>query len=58
MLAFDVDLYITGEYVLKVSENLMVKRGSKKEDIKVITSHPQPIVNVHVLSATNSPMLQ
>ncbi len=43
MLAFDVDLYITGEYVLKVSENLMVKRGSKKEDIKVITSHPQPI---------------
>ena len=42
-LAFDVDLYITGEYILHISENLMVKKGSKKEDIKIITSHPQPI---------------
>ena len=43
MIAFNAELYITGEYVLKVSENLMVKRGAKKEDIKIITSHPQPI---------------
>ncbi|MCH5210376.1 MAG: prephenate dehydratase [Oscillospiraceae bacterium] len=42
-LAFDVDLYITGEYILHISENLMVKKGTKKEDIKIITSHPQPI---------------
>ena len=42
-LAFDVDLYITGEYILHISENLMVKKGVKKEDIKIITSHPQPI---------------
>ncbi|MCC8160696.1 MAG: prephenate dehydratase [Oscillospiraceae bacterium] len=42
-LAFDVNLYITGEHILHVSENLMVKKGVKKEDIKVITSHPQPI---------------
>ncbi len=42
-LAFDVDLYITGEYILHISQNLMVKRGTKKEDIKIITSHPQPI---------------
>ena len=42
-LAFDVDLFITGEYILRISENLMVKKGAKKEDIKVITSHPQPI---------------
>lgn len=42
-LAFDVDLYITGEYILHISENLMVKSGTKKEDIKIITSHPQPI---------------
>lgn len=42
-LAFDVNLYITGEYVLRVSQNLLVKKGTKKEDIKVITSHPQPI---------------
>lgn len=42
-LAFDTDLYITGEYILHISENLMVKKGTKKEDIKIITSHPQPI---------------
>lgn len=42
-LAFDVDLFITGEYILHISENLMVKKGTKKEDIKIITSHPQPI---------------
>ena len=43
MLAFDTDLFITGEYILHISENLMVKKGTKKEDIKIITSHPQPI---------------
>lgn len=42
-LAFDVDLFITGEYILHISENLMVKKGARKEDIKIITSHPQPI---------------
>lgn len=42
-LAFDCDLYITGEYILHISENLMVKKGARREDIRVITSHPQPI---------------
>ncbi len=42
-LAFDVNLYITGEYVLKIQENLIVKPGTKKEQIKKIISHPQPI---------------
>ena len=42
-LAFDVNLYITGEYILHISQNLMVKKGTKMEDIKIITSHPQPI---------------
>ena len=50
-LAFDVDLYITGEYILHISENLMVKKGVKKEDIKIITSHPQPIGQCSKLSA-------
>jgi prephenate dehydratase len=50
-LAFDVDLYIIGEHILHISENLMVKRGTKKEDIKIITSHPQPIGQCsHLLS--------
>ena len=39
-LAFDVDLYITGEYILHISENLIVKKGVKKEDIKIIYFPP------------------
>ena len=42
-LAFDVDLYITGEYNHHISENLMVKKGVKKEDIKIINYNPQQI---------------
>lgn len=37
-LAFDADVHITGEYVLSVSQNLVVKKGAKKEDIKTIAS--------------------
>ena len=37
-LAFDADVYITGEYVLHVSQNLMVKKGASAKDIKVIAS--------------------
>ena len=37
-LAFDADVYITGEYVLHVKQNLLVKKGTKKEDIKTIAS--------------------
>ena len=55
MLAFDVDLFITGEYVLHVSENLMVKHGAKKEDVKIITSHPQPIGQCAKLISTHFP---
>lgn len=43
MLAFRSDVYITGEYVLKIRQNLVVKRGTKKEDIKLIVSHPQAL---------------
>ena len=37
-LAFDADVYITGEYILHIGQNLLVKHGAKKEDIKVISS--------------------
>ena len=40
-LIFDADLYIKNELVLKVNQNLMVRPGVKKEDIKKIISHPQ-----------------
>jgi prephenate dehydratase len=43
LLAFEVNLYIIGEYVLHVSQNLMIKKGAKLEDIKLVTSHPQAI---------------
>jgi prephenate dehydratase len=43
MLAFDANLYITGEYVLHISQNMMVAEGTREEDIKIITSHPQAI---------------
>lgn len=37
-LAFGADVYITGEYVLHISQNLLAKKGTKKEDIKTIVS--------------------
>lgn len=43
MLAFECDVYIIGEYILRIKQNLMVKRGTKKEDIKLIISHPQAL---------------
>ena len=43
ILAFDSNVYITGEYVLKITQNLVVRPGTKKEDIKVIMSHPQAL---------------
>lgn len=42
-IAFDTDVYITGEYVLHITQNLVVKSGAKKEDIKTIVSHPQAL---------------
>jgi len=39
----ETNLHITGEYVLKICQNLVVKPGTKKEDIKLIISHPQAI---------------
>lgn len=42
-LAFDTDLYITDEYILPVTENLLGKPGIAKDQIQKIISHPQPI---------------
>lgn len=43
MLAFECDVYITGEFVLRITQNLLVKPGAKKNDIKTIMSHPQAL---------------
>lgn len=42
-LALEADVYIVAEHILKVRENLLVKKGAKKNQIREITSHPQPI---------------
>ena len=40
-LIFDADLFIKNELILKVSQNLMVRRGINISDIKKVISHPQ-----------------
>lgn len=42
-LAFDSDVYITGEHIIRVIQNFVVKPGIKKSDIKMILSHPQAL---------------
>ncbi len=42
-ITHETNLYITGEYVLDICQNLAVRKGIKKEDIKTIISHPQAI---------------
>lgn len=42
-LANETTLYITAEYILNICQNLIVKPGAKREDIKHIISHPQAI---------------
>lgn len=43
MIALDVDLKIQNEVIIDIIENLIVKEGTKIEDIEHIISHPQPI---------------
>lgn len=42
-LALYSDVFITGEYILKIKQNFIVKKGTKHEDIRLIVSHPQPL---------------
>jgi len=42
-LALEFDLFIIDEYVLNVKQNILVKKGVKKENIKKIISHSQAI---------------
>lgn len=42
-LAFESNVFITAEFVLKITQNVVVKKGAKREEIKVIMSHPQAL---------------
>jgi prephenate dehydratase len=43
VLAREEGLYITDELIIPIYLNLVVKKGTVAEDIKVIVSHPQPL---------------
>lgn len=43
MLAFEVDLKITSEIVMEINQNLLAKKGTKHEDVKIITSISQAL---------------
>lgn len=43
MIAWDVDLKIKAEVAISVRQNLLVKRGTGLEDVRMILSHPQPL---------------
>lgn len=43
MLAFDVDLKIKAEFSIAINQHLLIKKGAKKENVRCIISHPQPL---------------
>ena len=43
MFAEDLNIIIKAELIIPINLNLLVKENSKREDIKAILSHPQPI---------------
>ncbi|MGD9677877.1 MAG: prephenate dehydratase [Vulcanibacillus sp.] len=43
MFAEDLNITIKAELIIPINLNLLVKENSKREDIKAILSHPQPI---------------
>lgn len=42
-LIFNGSLYVNGIYSLKITQNLLGIKGSRKEDIKEVISHPQAL---------------
>ena len=44
------DLYIVGEYLLRVQHCLIALPGVKKEEIKKAISHPQALANSRIIS--------
>lgn len=58
MLAFDVSLKIKAELVIAVKANILVKPGAKRENIKYILSHPQPLGQCRKYISANFPNAQ
>lgn len=51
-LAQEEGLYITGERVISIRQNILIKKGASREDIRVIVSHPQAVGQCSVILAT------
>lgn len=58
MLAFEVDLSIRHELVIQVRENLLVRDGTRMEDIRYVLSHPQPLGQCRKFLAERLPSAQ
>ena len=52
------DVYITAQYVMRISHSLIAKEGTKKEDIKRIYSHPQALTQCEKYLRKNFPGVQ
>ena len=55
MMAGEVDLQIKAELAIAINQNLLVKSGTRSEDIKCIISHPQPIGQCRKYLSANFP---
>ena len=55
MLSGDAGLKIKNEIVINISQNLLVKKGTSKEQIKRIYSHPQPVGQCRQYISRNFP---
>ena len=58
MIASEADLMIKSELVIPVRENLLVKRGTRLEDIRYVLSHPQPLGQCRKFLMDNLPGAQ
>lgn len=55
LLAKESELFITGEVILSINHNLLVKQGIKKESICKIISHPQALAQCRAYLKDNFP---
>jgi len=58
MMAFEVDLKIKGELIISIRQNLLMKKGTKKSDIKCILSHPQSLAQCRKYTEAQFPGIE
>jgi prephenate dehydratase len=54
-LAYDFNLYICDEHILPIRQNFMVKKGFKKEDVRLILSHSSALGQCDKMLKNNFP---